>query len=117
MSRWVPVASGGEISPGTGRTIQVGTRCIALYNDGGDYFAIDDVCPHQGASLGEGTLHAGRVICPWHSWIFELRTGRCAGVPSVSVATFPARRAGETVEVELPEDGQAGGSDEGLAPA
>jgi nitrite reductase/ring-hydroxylating ferredoxin subunit len=87
---------------------------VALYNDGGEFFAIDDTCPHQGASLGEGTLHAGRVICPWHSWIFELRTGRCPGVPHIAVATYETRLAGESIEVEIPDETSPGEADEGL---
>ena len=113
-SRWVEVASAADVAPGTGRTVRVGSRCLALFNDGGDFFAIDDTCPHQGASLGEGTLHAGRVICPWHSWIFDLRTGRCPGIPEASVVTYATRRTGDAIEVRLPDLG-AGGFDEGRA--
>lgn len=116
LSRWVAVASALDLAPGTGKTVRVGSRCIALYNDGGDFFAIDDTCPHQGASLGEGTLHAGRVICPWHSWIFELRTGVCPSIPQANVATYPTRRSGETIEVSLPEHPDPGEPDEGAAP-
>ena len=69
----------------------------------GAFFAIDDTCPHQGASLGEGTLHEGRIICPWHNFVFELRTGHCRGIPQSNVACYPTRRSGDDVEVELPD--------------
>lgn len=81
---------------------------LALFNDGGEFFAIDDLCPHQGASLGLGSLHAGRVICPWHSWVFELRTGRCPRESHPGVATYAVRLNAGAVEVELPERGTAG---------
>ena len=103
MGRWVRVASADEVSPGEGRPFKVGDHLVALYNDDGEFFAIDDTCPHQGASLGEGTLHQGRVICPWHNWIFELRTGECRGIPQVAVACYPTRKTGDAVEVELPD--------------
>jgi nitrite reductase (NADH) small subunit/3-phenylpropionate/trans-cinnamate dioxygenase ferredoxin subunit len=74
-----------------------------VWNDGGRFFAIDDGCPHQGASLGEGTLHNGRVICPWHSWIFELATGECRGVPGLAVGCYSTRASGGMIEVEIPE--------------
>ncbi len=103
MGRWVRVALANEVSPGEGKPFKVGDHILALYNDGGEFFAIDDTCPHQGASLGEGTLHQGRVICPWHNWIFELRTGECRGIPQITVACYPTRRSGDAVEVELPD--------------
>lgn len=103
MSPWIAVARVEELPPGQGKTIRVGDREVALYNDAGRWFAIDDTCPHQGASLGEGTLHEGRVICPWHSWMFVLRTGECAGIPELAVACYPTRRVGDTVEVEIPD--------------
>lgn len=103
LGRWVRVALAAEIAAGRGKVVRDGQRCVAVFNDGGEFFAIDDTCPHQGASLGEGTLHRGWVICPWHSWIFELRTGNCRGVPGVGVTCYPVRRRGDVVEVELPE--------------
>lgn len=102
-SRWVEVARAGDLRSGTGRSIRAGDRWIALFRDGDEYLAIDDTCPHQGASLGEGTLHEGRVICPWHSWVFDLRTGQCPRAPDVSVPVFPVRRSGGAIEVEIPE--------------
>lgn len=103
VSSWFTVARVDEVARGRGKTVRAGDRDIALFNESGEFFAIDDTCPHQGASLGEGTLHEGRVICPWHSWIFELRTGACRGVPQLAVACYATRRSGETVEVEIPE--------------
>ena len=103
MSRWFHVARVDEVPPGRGKTVRAGDRELALFNDGGEFFAVDDTCPHQGASLGEGMLHEGRVICPWHSWIFELRTGACRGVPQLAVTSYATRRSGEAVEVEIPE--------------
>ena len=104
VGRWVEVAKRGELPPGRGRSFQAGGRFIALYNDGGTFFAIDDTCPHQGASLGEGILHGGMVICPMHAWTFALRGGTCPSVPDLSVACYPTRLTGDAVEVELPEE-------------
>ena len=104
MGRWVEVAKRSDLPPGRGRTIRAGGRFLALYNDGGTFFAIDDTCPHQGASLGEGILHEGTVICPWHAWTFSLRTGESPIAPELSVACYPTRLAGESVEVEVPEE-------------
>jgi len=104
VGRWVEIAKRADLPPGSGRALQAGGRFIAVYNDGGEVFAIDDTCPHQGASLGEGILHEGLVICPMHAWMFSLRTGTCPSVPDLSVACYPTRLAGDAVEVELPEE-------------
>ena len=104
VGRWVEIAKRADLPPGRGRTLQAGGRVLALFNDGGAFFAIDDTCPHQGASLGEGLLHEGIVICPWHAWTFSLRTGESPHIPDLSVACYPTRLAGDAVEVELPEE-------------
>jgi nitrite reductase/ring-hydroxylating ferredoxin subunit len=95
----------GTIPPGEGRAVQVEGRWFALFSDAErGVFAIDDTCPHQGASLGEGTYHEGRVICPWHGWVFDVRTGTCHGVPRISVACYATRPAGDAIEIELPDE-------------
>jgi len=104
MGRWVKVGQVAEFPPGSGRTVVAGERRIALFNDGGEFFAIDDGCPHQGASLGEGLLHGGRVVCPLHSWVFDVRTGRCPNETHEGVLTYPARCTDGTIEVQIPID-------------
>ena len=108
MERWVQIAEAATLSPGQGRTVAAGERQLALFNDGGEFFAIDDSCLHQGGSLGLGTLHAGRVICPLHSWVFELRSGRCPRQTHAPVAVYPTRCHDGVVEVLLPDAPAAG---------
>ena len=103
VARWVKVAEAASVAPGTGRVVLADSLRLALFNDGGEFFAIDDACPHQGASLGEGFLHLGRVVCPWHNWSFEVRTGECPNAPHVRVDCFSTRVAGGAVEVEIPD--------------
>ena len=70
------------------REVSAGGRALCLANDGGRLVALDNVCPHRGGPLAEGTLEAGKVLCPWHAWGFSLTTGcadegGCVGVYSV----------------------------------
>jgi nitrite reductase/ring-hydroxylating ferredoxin subunit len=115
--RWVRVARAAEIPPGTGKPFRVAGRDVAVFHEGGDFLATDDTCPHQGASLADGTVHRGIVICPWHGWAFDPRDGSCVHVPGVAVATYRVRRRGEDVEVEIPDENGNGESDAGQASA
>jgi len=103
MARWVAALPAGRVRPGFGKFVRVEGRDLAVFNDGGEYYTVDDTCPHQGASLAEGFLHQGRVVCPWHSWAFDVRTGACPRVPHISVGAYPTRVVGESVEVQLPD--------------
>ncbi len=103
MGRWVRAAARADVPPGEGRSLRVEGRWIALFHDAErGFFAIDDACPHEGTSLGEGAYHAGHVICPSHSWVFEVATGRCRSMPGAAVACYATRPAGEDIEIELP---------------
>ncbi len=104
LGHWVAVAKVGELSPGQGRTITARGLRLALFNEGGEYFALDDACPHQGASLASGLLHEGRVICPLHSWVFELRTGECPRQTHEPTMVYPTRCNAGAVEVEVPRE-------------
>lgn len=102
MAEFTPVAKVGSIPEGHGRTFALGDRLLAVFNRGGEYFAIDDLCPHQGASLGEGVLdEGGAVACPWHGWRFRIRDGAWCDNPRLSVDTFAVRVRGDDVEVRV----------------
>ncbi len=62
---------------------------IALFRKGEQVFALDDICPHEGGSLGEGEIEDGCVLCPLHAWSFDIETGECRNMPGVDVDTIP----------------------------
>lgn len=97
--RYHRVASAGELAPGRGKMIEVENREIAIFNFGGEVYAISDMCPHRGASLAEGFLEAGKVFCPWHCFDFNLKTGECSMVPSLRVQTYEVKIEGDEVFV------------------
>ena len=67
-----------DVPEGRGATVELldGTE-LALYNIGGEFFAIENFCPHKGAPLADGQLCGHVVECGWHGWRFDVRTGRC----------------------------------------
>ncbi len=93
------VASVGEIPPGAGRLVEIAEQDIALFNLNGEYYAINDLCPHRGASLADGFLDGGKVFCPWHCFDFSLKTGECSMVPSLRVQTYEVKVEGQDIYV------------------
>lgn len=101
-SPFLPVARVGEIPVGTGKTVEVNGRLVAVFFDGERYSAIDDLCPHMGASLGAGVLREGTVVCPWHAWRFRLCDGAWCDSPNLKVDVFETRLVGDVVEARVP---------------
>ena len=99
---FVPVAPLGAIPDGAGRAYLVQGRVVAVFNDGGEYFAIDDLCPHMGASLAEGYLENGVVACPWHAWRFRVSDGTWCDNPRIKIDRFPVRIIGDEIQVGVP---------------
>ena len=95
--RYHKVASVGEIPMGSGQVVEIDGQQIALFNSNGEFHAINDLCPHRGASLAEGFLDGGKVFCPWHCFDFSLKTGECTMVPSLRVKTYEVRVQGEDI--------------------
>ena len=98
----VKVADRSALAPGKPLSVEVEGRTIALFDVDGTLRAIDDTCTHAGASLAEGEVEDGTVVCPWHGARFDLTTGevRCppAGRP---VRAYPVALRGQEIWVEL----------------
>lgn len=101
MAEFVTVAKVGSIQPGRGKTIAVGDRVVAIFNDGGTYWAIDDMCPHAGASLGAGDVVDGVVACPLHAWRFRVSDGTWCDNPRLKVDAFEVRVQGDDIQVKI----------------
>ena len=102
MSDFVTVAKVGDIAEGTGTAFAVNGRMVAVFNEAGRYFSIDDFCPHMGASLASGYLEAGVVTCPWHAWRFCIHDGKWCDNPKVKVDNFEVRVQADEIQVRVP---------------
>ncbi len=101
---WVTVAQVGDIPEGEGRAYPLKKCTVAVFLVKGDYFAIDDFCPHQGASLAAGYIVDGcAVACAWHHWRFSLSDGTWLDNPKVAVDRFAVRVAGTNIQVQMPD--------------
>ncbi|MFA6914767.1 MAG: Rieske (2Fe-2S) protein [Parachlamydiales bacterium] len=71
-----------DIAPGkkTIASLEDG-REIVIFNCDGEFYAIENVCPHMGGPLGEGEMDGCTVVCPWHGWQFDIKSGSCINMP------------------------------------
>ena len=98
----VRIAVVGAVTPGEGRVVEANGRTLALFNVDGQYFALDNSCPHRGGPLGEGDLEGRTVTCPWHGWRWDVATGANVNNPAVKVGCLPVSVDGDAIFVELP---------------
>jgi len=102
MSEFRTVAKVGSIADGQGATFVVDGRLVAVFCERGQYKAIDDLCPHMGASLGAGEVIEGIVTCPWHAWRFRVADGTWCDNPKLKIDAFEVRVVGDEIQVALP---------------
>ena len=76
MKGYVRVGTVEEFPEGRGRLVRVHGEKVAVFRDGGGWHALQDSCPHMGAALSDGKLDDGCVVCHWHEWKFDLRSGQ-----------------------------------------
>ena len=102
MGEWVQLCRRAEL-PAEGHakefTVAGKTLCVATLR--GQPMALDNVCPHRGGPLAEGTLEHGKIVCPWHQWEFDLATGISSHSHQAKVATYPLQQMGDDVLVEI----------------
>jgi 3-phenylpropionate/trans-cinnamate dioxygenase ferredoxin subunit len=103
MSRHTPIGTVDELAPGQRKLSFVDGRSIVLFNIDGTVLAIDNSCPHNGASLAGGQLEGCMLRCPAHGLRFDLRTGCMPGAGGLSLTTFPVHAVDGKLLVSLDE--------------
>jgi nitrite reductase/ring-hydroxylating ferredoxin subunit len=99
----IRAASLEEVPPGQPRLVELNSTRIVLVRVGEQVYACGDTCAHKGGPLSEGKLSGTRLACPWHGWIYDVRTGQCA-FPGrgAGVASYRARVDADEIFVEMP---------------
>ena len=99
---FVKAAKVGDIPPGRVKVLEVGDEDVALCNVDGEFYALANVCTHDGGPLGEGYLLGNEIECPRHGARFDVRTGEVKVLPAiVPVPTFDVRVDGDDVYVDV----------------
>ena len=102
MAKFVKVAKISEIPDQKGTCVEVEGKSIAVFNLGGEFYAIDDTCTHQGGPLSDGAVDGEEVECPWHGARFKVKTGEVAGPPAFEgVKHYAVRIDGGDIEIEV----------------
>jgi nitrite reductase (NADH) small subunit len=78
-----------------------GPKTICVANVNGTVSAMDNVCLHRGGPLGQGMIELGKVVCPWHGWVWDPKTGAADQNPSVKVAVYPLKIENGDVLIEI----------------
>ena len=98
---YVTVARVGEIPVGGKKVLHVDDVAVAVFHLEDGYFAIEDVCTHDGGPLAEGCVVNGVIECPRHGAKFDVRTGAVRQFPATApVPTYPVRVAGDEIQLE-----------------
>ena len=74
---------------------------IGLVTVTGTITAMDNVCLHRGGPLGQGLIDKGKVVCPWHGWAWDPRTGEAAHAPAAKLAVYPLKMVNGEVWIEI----------------
>jgi 3-phenylpropionate/trans-cinnamate dioxygenase ferredoxin subunit len=102
MSDFAAIIEADEIPPGKMVCVQVGGQRVLVANVDGIYYATDDTCTHEDASLSSGSLKGGMVKCPLHGSRFDLRTGQPMEDPAEEpLRCYPVRVEGGVVRVKV----------------
>ncbi|HEX6465735.1 MAG TPA: Rieske (2Fe-2S) protein [Terriglobales bacterium] len=98
MAEFIRICSTSELPPeGQANEISVGDRVICVANIGGAISAMDNVCIHRGGPLGQGSIENGKIVCPWHGWQWDPKTGQAVHSAAARVPVYEIKVEGEDV--------------------
>ena len=102
MAQWVRLCGLAE-APAVGQVMEAEVHGVGvcLANVDGELSALDNVCPHRQGPLGLGWVVGEAVVCPWHSWAFNAKTGMAEYPEGERVGSFAVRVEGEDVLLEI----------------
>jgi 3-phenylpropionate/trans-cinnamate dioxygenase ferredoxin subunit len=100
---WMEIGTAGDVPEGEARSFAVGPGRVAVARVDGQLYAVQDLCTHDNAPLGDGGLDGFAIQCPRHGAKFDVRTGAVLRMPAVvAIQTFPVKEKDGKVSVALP---------------
>jgi 3-phenylpropionate/trans-cinnamate dioxygenase ferredoxin component len=105
MTNFVKVATVDEITPGDRKFVDFAEVTVAIFNVDGRFFAIEDVCTHDGGPLADGNVYGHEIECPRHGALFDLRDGSVVSMPAVvPVPAYQIKVEGRDIYIQSPDD-------------
>ena len=101
MADFTNVCPADHVPLGEAKTVEVKGKLIAIFHLPEGFHAIDDVCPHMGASLSGGFVEGNIVTCPWHAWRFRVTDGVWADNPKIKIGCYPVRIEDGLIQVQV----------------
>lgn len=102
MAMFIKLASQSDLPPNNeAKEFPCGDKVICIANVNGEFSAMDNVCLHRGGPLGQGVIERGKVVCPWHGWAWDPKTGQAVQNPAVRLALYPLKIENGEVLVEI----------------
>lgn len=102
MSKFHTVCKVDEVPFGEGRMFSLNQMMVGVFNLGGKFFALDNRCPHAGASLAHGLIENDTVTCRIHHWKFRINDGICLDDGNqCNARTYPVRIVGDEVQIKI----------------
>lgn len=86
---------------GQAKEFSCGDKVICVANVNGTISAMENVCLHRGGPLGQGTIEGDKVVCPWHGWQWNPKTGEAVHNPAAKVALYPIKIENGDVMIEV----------------
>lgn len=100
---YVTVATVDELDNGERLIVDIDGDPIAVFNIGGEYYAIMDICSHDDGPVAEGPLDEYEIECPRHGAHFDVRSGEVLSLPAVvDIPAYPVRVDGDEIQVGVP---------------
>ena len=104
-TKLVTVARTKEIPDGEVRNFEIEDVELAICNIGGRFFAVEDICTHDGGPLGEGCLEGYAIECPRHGAQFDVRTGEVLRLPAAApIRIFPVHIENGEIRIEIEDE-------------
>jgi nitrite reductase (NADH) small subunit len=97
---FVKVGSLSSLPPGSVTEVIMGEESYAVCNVNGELHALAGICPHAGGPIGQGNVQDNMVICPWHEWAYDCRTGENDFDPTIKLDRFPVKSDGDDILID-----------------